>query len=164
MTPILELSHVTKSYQSTRAVDDVSFAMPKGAIFGLLGPNGAGKTSIIRIVTGITRADGGEVRLDGEPLHGNHPETIGYMPEERGLYKKMKVGEHLIYLARLKGLSAADARHEIDRWLGAMPAPRRTFLVHGEPPAARGMRDFLAARRGWAGHVPALGAPVALDD
>ena len=117
MTPILELSHVSKTYQSTRAVDDVSFAMPKGAIFGLLGPNGAGKTSIIRIVTGITRADAGEVRIDGEPLHGNHPETIGYMPEERGLYKKMKVGEHLIYLARLKGLSAADARHEIDRWL-----------------------------------------------
>lgn len=117
MTPILSLSHVVKAYQSTVAVDNVSFDIPRGSIFGLLGPNGAGKTSLIRIITSITRADSGEVRIDGEPLHGNHPETIGYMPEERGLYKKMKVGDHLVYLARLKGLSAADAKAAIDHWM-----------------------------------------------
>jgi ABC-2 type transport system ATP-binding protein len=117
MTPILSLSHVVKAYQSTVAVDDVSFDIPRGSIFGLLGPNGAGKTSLIRIITSITRADSGEVRIDGEPLHSNHPEVIGYMPEERGLYKKMKVGEHLIYLARLKGLSAGDAKASIDHWM-----------------------------------------------
>lgn len=117
MTPILELAHVYKTYQSTRAVDDVSFTMPKGSIFGLLGPNGAGKTSLIRIITAITRADQGIVRIDGEILHAGHPEHIGYMPEERGLYKKMKVGDHLLYLARLKGLTAREARQAIDEWM-----------------------------------------------
>ncbi|MCO6485296.1 MAG: ATP-binding cassette domain-containing protein [Saprospiraceae bacterium] len=117
MANILELSHVVKTYQTTVAVDDVSFAMPEGSIFGLLGPNGAGKTSLIRIITSITRADQGTVLIQGEPLHGDHPEIIGYMPEERGLYKKMKVGEHLLYLARLKGLSPVEARKAIDQWL-----------------------------------------------
>ncbi len=117
MANILELSHVVKTYQTTVAVDDVSFAMPEGSIFGLLGPNGAGKTSLIRIITSITRADQGTVLIQGEPLHGDHPEVIGYMPEERGLYKKMKVGEHLLYLARLKGLSPVEARRAIDQWL-----------------------------------------------
>lgn len=117
MANILELSHVVKTYQTTVAVDDVSFAMPEGSIFGLLGPNGAGKTSLIRIITSITRADQGIVLIQGEPLHGDHPEVIGYMPEERGLYKKMKVGEHLLYLARLKGLSPVEARRAIDQWL-----------------------------------------------
>jgi ABC-2 type transport system ATP-binding protein len=114
MDAILSLSQVVKAYQSTVAVNKVSFEIPRGTIFGLLGPNGAGKTSLIRIITGITRADSGEVRINGEPLHADHPEVIGYMPEERGLYKKMKVGEHLIYLARLKGLSAPQAREAID--------------------------------------------------
>lgn len=117
MANILELSHVVKTYQTTVAVDDVSFAMPEGSIFGLLGPNGAGKTSLIRIITSITRADQGTVLIQGEPIHGDHPEVIGYMPEERGLYKKMKVGEHLLYLARLKGLSPVEARRAIDQWL-----------------------------------------------
>ena len=117
MSNILELSHVVKAYQTTLAVDDVSFDMPKGSIFGLLGPNGAGKTSLIRIITSITRADSGRVLIDGVPLNIDHPEIIGYMPEERGLYKKMKVGEHLIYLARLKGLSANDANKAIDYWM-----------------------------------------------
>ena len=114
---ILSLSKIVKTYEKTVAVDDVSFEVPKGSIFGLLGPNGAGKTSLIRIITTITRADSGLVLLDGEPLNNRHPEQIGYMPEERGLYRKMKVGEHLTYLARLKGLSATEASRQIKHWL-----------------------------------------------
>ena len=117
MEEILRLESVVKTYGKHTAVDAVSFSVPKGAIFGLLGPNGAGKTSLIRIITTITRADSGRVYLGGEPLHSGHPEQIGYMPEERGLYKKMKVGEHLIYLARLKGLSKQDAQNQIKRWM-----------------------------------------------
>ncbi len=116
MESILTLENVVKSYDKHLAVNDVSFSVPKGSIFGLLGPNGAGKTSLIRIITTITRADSGKVFLDGEPLNSRHPEQIGYMPEERGLYRKMKVGEHLLYLARLKGLSRDEARREIDYW------------------------------------------------
>jgi ABC-2 type transport system ATP-binding protein len=114
---ILELKNVVKTYQNHTAVDEVSFSVPKGSIFGLLGPNGAGKTSLIRIITTITRADSGTVLLDGEPLNSNHPSQIGYMPEERGLYKKMKVGEHLLYLARLKGMSKSEAKQKINHWL-----------------------------------------------
>ena len=117
MGNILELKSVRKTYQDHVAVNDVSFNIPKNCIFGLLGPNGAGKTSLIRIITTITRADSGSVILDGEKLSSHHPSVIGYMPEERGLYKKMKVGEHLIYLARLKGLSKKDAKSKIDHWL-----------------------------------------------
>ena len=113
---ILELQNVSKTYQKHIAVNDVSFSVPKGSIFGLLGPNGAGKTSLIRIITTITRADSGIVFLDGEKLSGRHPSQIGYMPEERGLYKKMKVGEHLLYLAQLKDLSYKDAKKEINYW------------------------------------------------
>jgi len=98
-------------------VDGVSFVVPKGCIFGLLGPNGAGKTSLIRIVTTITKADSGSVFLNGEELNSTHPSKIGYMPEERGLYKKMKVGDHLIYLARLKGMSPSDATDSIKGWM-----------------------------------------------
>ncbi|MCG8329272.1 MAG: ATP-binding cassette domain-containing protein [Chitinophagales bacterium] len=114
---VLSLRGVVKSYDKKLAVDNVSFEVPKGSIFGLLGPNGAGKTSIIRIITGITRADTGEIFMDGVPLNNRHPELIGYMPEERGLYKKMKVGEHLLYLARLKGLSAKQAKERILHWM-----------------------------------------------
>ena len=114
---ILQLDNVRKTYQNHVAVDGVSFAVPEGSIFGLLGPNGAGKTSLIRIITTITRADSGTVYLNGKQLHSRHPEMIGYMPEERGLYKKMKVGEHLIYLARLKGLSKSEAQKKINHWL-----------------------------------------------
>lgn len=116
MDNILELDQVVKNYDQHTAVDQVSFNVPKGSIFGLLGPNGAGKTSLIRIITTITRADAGSVTLDGEKLNSKHPQQIGYMPEERGLYKKMKVGEHLMYLARLKGLSKSYAREKIDFW------------------------------------------------
>ncbi|MBT8232547.1 MAG: ATP-binding cassette domain-containing protein [Saprospiraceae bacterium] len=114
---ILSLKNVVKQYHNHKAVDDVSFDVEKQRIFGLLGPNGAGKTSIIRIITSITGADSGEVLLDGELLNGYHPRYIGYMPEERGLYKKMKVGEQLLYLAQLKGLSTKDAKLKIDYWL-----------------------------------------------
>ena len=112
----LKIENVTKSYDKKVAVDDVSFEMPQGSIFGLLGPNGAGKTSLIRIITTITGADKGTVYLSGEKLNDRHPEQIGYMPEERGLYKKMKVGEHLLYLAQLKGLSKKAAKEEINHW------------------------------------------------
>ena len=114
--PILQLEQVLKTYDRKIAVDHVTFSVPKGSIFGLLGPNGAGKTSLIRIITTITQADSGKVFLDGEMLNSRHPAQIGYMPEERGLYKKMKVGEHILYLARLKGLSKAVAEAETRHW------------------------------------------------
>jgi ABC-2 type transport system ATP-binding protein len=113
---VLELKEVVKQYHQHKAVDQVSFNVPQGSIFGLLGPNGAGKTSIIRIITTITRADQGQVYFEGETLNTAHPMRIGYMPEERGLYKKMKVGDHLMYLARLKGLSKSSAREKINFW------------------------------------------------
>lgn len=113
---VIELRQVVKKYQQHTAVDHVSFAVPEGDLFGLLGPNGAGKTSIIRIITAITKADEGEVFFRGEPLSAKHREQIGYMPEERGLYKKMKVGDQLIYLARLKGLSKKEAKNRMDYW------------------------------------------------
>lgn len=114
---ILRLEQVRKTYQNHVAVNDVSFSVPKGSIFGLLGPNGAGKTSLIRIITTITRADTGAVYLDNEKLNSTHPTQIGYMPEERGLYKKMKVGEQLMYLAQLKDLSKKEAQNRINHWL-----------------------------------------------
>lgn len=114
---ILVLEDIVKAYDRHLAVDRVSFAVPRGSIFGLLGPNGAGKTSLIRIITTITQADEGQVWLDGQRLHSRHPEQIGYMPEERGLYKKMKVGDHLLYLARLKGLSKTEAKARLTSWM-----------------------------------------------
>ena len=114
---ILRLEQVVKAYQNHLAVDHVSFSIPKGSIFGMLGPNGAGKTSLIRIITSIIRADSGVVYFNGEKLNSSHPSQIGYMPEERGLYRKMKVGEHLIYLARLKGLSKKEALKALDYWM-----------------------------------------------
>lgn len=117
MDLILDLQNVVKTYDKKIAVNDVSFGVPRASIFGLLGPNGAGKTSLIRIITTITRADSGRVFLDGQALNSRHPEQIGYMPEERGLYKKMKVGEQLTYLARLKGLSASDTKQALKYWM-----------------------------------------------
>ena len=113
---ILKLENVVKNYDKHIAVNDVSFEVPKGSVFGLLGPNGAGKTSLIRIITTITGADQGTVYLDGKKIDSDAPSHIGYMPEERGLYKKMKVGEHLMYLAQLKGLSKKKAKEQIDHW------------------------------------------------
>ena len=114
--PILRLENVVKTYDKKIAVDQVSLEVAKGSIFGMLGPNGAGKTSLIRIITTITKADSGRILIDGEPLNSNHPEQIGYMPEERGLYKKMKVGDHLLYLGRLKGLSRVQTEKELKEW------------------------------------------------
>ena len=114
---LLDLQEVVKDYDKKRAVNKVSFQLPKGAIFGLLGPNGAGKTSLIRIITSITRADSGKVLFNGKPLQEKDSERMGYMPEERGLYKKMKIGDHLLYLAQLKGLSHKDAKKELIHWM-----------------------------------------------
>jgi len=114
---VLSLQNVVKAYANHIAVNDVSFDVKKGSIFGLLGPNGAGKTSMIRIITTITAADSGKVLINGQPLNHLHPNEIGYMPEERGLYKKMKVGEQLLYLAQLKGLSSKDAKTKLRAWL-----------------------------------------------
>lgn len=115
--PVLSLQNVVKQYHNHVAVDNISFDVEEGSIFGLLGPNGAGKTSLIRIITRITAADEGSVLMHGEKLHAHHPAQIGYMPEERGLYKKMKVGEHLIYLAQLKGLSYRDGKQKLKVWM-----------------------------------------------
>ena len=113
---IIEVRNVTKEYSSHVALDDVSVSVPKGKIFGLLGPNGAGKTSLIRIINQITGPDKGEVLFDGTLLNQSHISRIGYLPEERGLYKKMKVGEQLLYLAQLKGLSQKQAMDKLKTW------------------------------------------------
>jgi ABC-2 type transport system ATP-binding protein len=117
MPPILQAIDVHKAYAAHVALNGVSLDIPEGSIFGLLGPNGAGKTSLIRIITQITGADSGEIRFRGERLNPSHIGHIGYLPEERGLYKKMKVGEQLLYLAQLKGLTKADATQRIKSWI-----------------------------------------------
>ncbi len=113
---ILTVENIHKTYGDFKALNDVSLAIPEGSIFGLLGPNGAGKTTLIRIITQIIAADQGSVLINNEPLNASHIRNIGYLPEERGLYKKMKVGEHLLYLARLKGLSKNEAMEQIKIW------------------------------------------------
>jgi len=113
----LRAENLVKRYKGRTVVQGTALTVSQGEIVGLLGPNGAGKTSLIRIITTIIRADSGTILLDGEPLNSRHPEQIGYMPEERGLYKKMKVGEHLVYLARLKGLSKTAAEEAIEYWI-----------------------------------------------
>lgn len=113
---VLEVRDVVKRYSKVTAVDRVSFRVPEGTVFGLLGPNGAGKTSIIRMITGITRPDEGQIFVKGQAVGTSTVREVGYMPEERGLYKKMRVGEHLLYLARLKGLSKAEATERITYW------------------------------------------------
>lgn len=112
----LETNDVVKQYAHHLALDKVSIQVPKGTIYGLLGPNGAGKTTLIRIITRITAPDSGEVRIDGRPSRGEDVYRIGYLPEERGLYKKMKVGEQAMYLAQLRGLSKKDAHRELMIW------------------------------------------------
>lgn len=112
----VELQGVRKAYDRVVAVDDLSFAIPQGTIFGLLGPNGSGKTSTIRMIIGITIPDAGQVRLFGEPFCRKHLQRVGYLPEERGLYKKMKVLEHLVLLGRLHGLSATESSKRSCDW------------------------------------------------
>ncbi len=119
--PLLELRNLKKHYATQKAVDDISFTLEEGSIFGLLGPNGAGKTTLLRMITGIFYPDEGEIIFDGkkfEPMKDNL--FIGYMPEERGLYKKMKIGEQALYLAQLKGLSYADAMEKTKYWFRRM--------------------------------------------
>lgn len=116
MNKILEVNKVVKQYGDYTALNEVSLTVPKGSIYGLLGPNGAGKTSLIRIINQITMPDRGEIILDGEPLQPKHIQHIGYLPEERGLYKSMKVGEQCLYLAQLKGLSKSEARQQLEFW------------------------------------------------
>lgn len=117
MSNILEVQHLKKYFSSQKAVDDISFQVERGSIFGLLGPNGAGKTTLIRMITGIFYPDQGSILLNDRKFNPeNDVIEIGYMPEERGLYKKMKVGEQAIYLAQLKGLSKADAFQKVKYW------------------------------------------------
>lgn len=117
MNTLLELSHLKKHYATQKAVDDISFSIEKGSIFGLLGPNGAGKTTLLRMITGIFYPDSGHIRFDGKDFDpANDIVKIGYMPEERGLYKKMKIGEQALYLAQLKGLSRSEAMAKIRFW------------------------------------------------
>lgn len=112
----LEVNHINKAYGSHKALSDVSLSMPESCIYGLLGPNGAGKTSLIRIINQITAPDEGEVIFFGEALKAEHVHQIGYLPEERGLYRKMKIGDQAMYLAQLKGMSKADAKRELKTW------------------------------------------------
>lgn len=113
---MLKIDNVTKQYAEKLALDGVSFDVPEQSIFGLLGPNGAGKTSLIRIITRITGADSGQILINGELLSSKHVSQIGYLPEERGLYKKMPIGEQALYFAQLKGLSRKAAKEAIDYW------------------------------------------------
>lgn len=113
---LLEVRNVTKNYVGHKALDDVSISVPQGKIYGLLGPNGAGKTTLIRIINHITAPDSGAVLFEGHPLTQNDVAHIGYLPEERGLYKKMKVGEQAVFFARLKGLSRNDATYSLKKW------------------------------------------------
>ena len=116
MSNLLEVNKIVKQYGNYVALNEVSLSVPKGSIYGLLGPNGAGKTSLIRIINQITLPDSGEIILDGEKLQPKHVQYIGYLPEERGLYKSMKVGEQCLYLAQMKGLTKAEAKKQLDYW------------------------------------------------
>jgi ABC-2 type transport system ATP-binding protein len=117
MEQFLQVQHLNKQFETQKAVDDISFTINKGSIFGLLGPNGAGKTTLLRMITGIFLPDQGQILMNGKPFDPSKDVSkIGYMPEERGLYKKMKIGEQALYLAQLKGLSKADAMAKIKEW------------------------------------------------
>ena len=113
---IIEVKHVSKHFGEKVALEDVSLSIPEGKIFGLLGPNGAGKSTLIRIINRITIATEGEVLFQGHPITAEDVAHIGYLPEERGLYRKMKVGEQAMYLAQLRGMSARDAAYELKQW------------------------------------------------
>ncbi|HEX8331489.1 MAG TPA: ATP-binding cassette domain-containing protein [Segetibacter sp.] len=118
---LLELRNLKKYYATQKAVDDISFSVAQGSIFGLLGPNGAGKTTLLRMITGIFFPDNGEIVFNGNKFNPHEDILyIGYMPEERGLYKKMKIGEQALYLAQLKGLSRADAMEKVKYWFQRM--------------------------------------------
>ena len=120
---ILSAKGITKRYADHLALSNLDLAVPSASIFGLLGPNGAGKTTFLRIINQIIFADEGSITIEGHPLGQNHIEMIGYLPEERGLYKKMKVGEHLLYFARLKGLNRTEAIKRIRVWFKKFEIP-----------------------------------------
>jgi ABC-2 type transport system ATP-binding protein len=143
---LLEVDHVSKSYGNFKAVDQVSFKVSKGRIFGLLGPNGAGKTSMIRMINHITMPDSGSITISGNSVSEKTQSMVGYLPEERGLYKKMKVGEQLMYLVRLRGLSKNEARESIKYWLDRFEASSWIGKEVGE--LSKGMQQkiqFIAA-------------------
>lgn len=117
---LLEANNINKRYHNHTALNNVSISVPQGSVYGLLGPNGAGKTSLIRIINQITGPDSGEILFQGEKLNPSHIEKIGYMPEERGLYRKMAVGEQALYLAQLKGLSKQEAQKRLKYWFEKM--------------------------------------------
>ena len=119
---LLQVQEITKKYSNHLALDNVSLDIPSQSIFGLLGPNGAGKTTLIRIITQIIKADDGQVIMNGEELKSNHIRLMGYLPEERGLYRKMKVGEQLTYFGELKGLSHSEAVKRVKHWLDRFDA------------------------------------------
>ncbi|MBR5821452.1 MAG: ATP-binding cassette domain-containing protein [Alistipes sp.] len=116
MSTLLKIENVSKSYTGHKALDDVSLEVERGSVYGLLGPNGAGKTTLIRVITRITMADSGRVLFDGKPLTEGDIFKIGYMPEERGLYKKMRVGEQAMFFARMKGLERSEAQRRLRGW------------------------------------------------
>jgi ABC-2 type transport system ATP-binding protein len=143
---LLEVDRVNKFYGNFKAVDDVSFNVSRGKIFGLLGPNGAGKTSMIRMINHITAPDSGSITIAGQSVSEKTQSMVGYLPEERGLYKKMKVGEQLMYLVRLRGLSKDEARNSIRYWLQRFDAESWIGKEVGE--LSKGMQQkiqFIAA-------------------
>ena len=114
---MIEVKNLTKIYESGVVNDNINILIPKGSIYGLLGPNGAGKTTLIRMLSTITQPDTGEILINGEPLNEGHTSVMGYMPEERGLYKKMSVWEQLIFFAEIKGVKKTEAIKRVKYWL-----------------------------------------------
>ena len=141
MDAILELQHLSKRYGDHVAVDDLSFAVPQASIFGLLGPNGAGKTTTIRMVMRIIASDSGTVLLNGEPVDDDRRRIIGYLPEERGLYKKMKVLEHLVYLGTIRGLRPGEAKKRASAWLERFELDE--WATHKVEDLSKGMQQKL---------------------
>lgn len=138
---ILELHHLSKRYGDYLAVDDLSFAVPQGSVYGLLGPNGDGKTTTIRMIMRIIAPDSGEVLLDGGPVDDDRRRLIGYLPEERGLYRKMKVLEHLVYLGTIRGVSPGEARKRAAAWLERLELA--SWTGHKVEDLSKGMQQKL---------------------
>ncbi|PWB77646.1 MAG: hypothetical protein C3F15_02865 [Holophagae bacterium] len=138
---ILELEHLSKRYGDYLAVDDLSMVVPQGAVYGLLGPNGAGKTTTIRMIMRIIAPDSGEVLLDGRPVDDDRRRLIGYLPEERGLYRKMKVLEHLVYLGTIRGVSPGESRKRATAWLERLELA--DWSAHKVEDLSKGMQQKL---------------------
>jgi ABC-2 type transport system ATP-binding protein len=138
---ILDIQHLSKRYGDHVAVDDLSFSVPRGSVFGLLGPNGAGKTTTIRMIMRIIASDSGTVLLDGEPVDDDRRRIIGYLPEERGLYKKMKVLEHLVYLGTIRGIRPGEAKKRAAAWLERFELDE--WATHKVEDLSKGMQQKL---------------------